>query len=237
MTLNIIDIIILAILGISLVSGMYKGFLASGLAVIGFVAAWFGAMHFYPQLSAALQANTSLMGIFRYYLDANAFFGSGGIAEKAVSAISQTELAQAAASLKLPAVIVNAFQENVASGAFSRLGLNTLGEYLGQTISGAALNVLSFLVMFIVSYVVVLLVVNLLNHVFRFPVLRHMDWLLGGLFGLARGVVVVMLVFSLVPLINSVVPMEIADELLGGSVLYDWFNRADILSKLTQSVF
>ena len=237
MTLNIIDIIILAILGISLVSGMYKGFLASGLAVIGFVAAWFGAMHFYPQLSAALQANNSLMGFFRYYLDANAFFSSGGVAEKAVTAISQTELAQAAASLKLPSVIVNAFQQNVTSGAFSKLGLNTLGEYLGQTISGAALNVLSFLVMFIVSYVVVLLVVNLLNHVFRFPMLRHMDWLLGGLFGLARGAVVVALIFSLVPLLNSVVPMEIAEELLGGSMLYDWFNRADILNRLTQSVF
>ncbi|MBQ4085742.1 MAG: CvpA family protein, partial [Clostridia bacterium] len=55
--MNIFDIIILAILGVSVISGMYKGFLASGLAIIGFVAAWIGAMRFYPQLSAAIQSN------------------------------------------------------------------------------------------------------------------------------------------------------------------------------------
>ena len=39
--MNIIDIIFLAILGVSLISGMQKGFLASLLATFGFVGAWF----------------------------------------------------------------------------------------------------------------------------------------------------------------------------------------------------
>ena len=37
--MNIVDIIILAILGLSLVSGMYKGFITSMLALLGFVGA------------------------------------------------------------------------------------------------------------------------------------------------------------------------------------------------------
>ncbi len=235
--MNIFDIIILAILGVSLISGMYKGFLASGLAIVGFVAAWIGAMNFYPQLSAAVQSNETVMGMLQYYLAPNELFSSSAIAEKLVSAVSQSELMQAVSQMQLPTIITDEFVRNVASEAFARLDLTTLAEYLGQTICGAAINVLSFLVMFGVSYAVVLLIVNLLNHVFRFPVLRHMDWLLGGAFGLVRGAVVAMLIFSMVPLVMSAIPLEIAEELIGGSKLYSLFSENNILEKLVESVF
>ena len=235
--MNIFDVIILAILGVSLISGMYKGFLASSLAIVGFIAAWIGAMHFYPQLSAAVQSNEAVMNMLRYYLDAASFFPNAAVGERLVSAISQTELAQTVASLELPSLLTQAFQSNVLSQAFSSLQLSTLTDYLSQTICGAAINVLSFLVMFVVSYVVVLLVVNLLNHVFRFPVLRHLDWLLGGLFGLVRGAVIAALIFSMVPLAMSMVPLEIAEELVNGSTLYGLFSQNNILASLIESVF
>ena len=235
--MNIFDVVILAILGVSIISGMYKGFLASGLAIIGFVSAWIGAMQFYPQLSIAVQSNGELMSMFQYYLDAGALFENGAVGEKLVSTITQTELAQTLTTLKLPVMLKDAFQENVLSQAFSSLNLTTLTEYLGQTICGAAINVISFLLMFGVSYAVVLLVVNLLNHVFRFPVLRHLDWLFGGAFGLVRGAVIAMLIFSMVPMVMSVVPLEIAEEITSGSMLYRLFSENNILESLIESVF
>ena len=51
-----------------------------------------------------------------------------------------------------------------------------------------------FLLCFIALYVLSCLVVNLLDHVISFPLVRGFDWLLGGLFGLARGLVIVVLV-------------------------------------------
>lgn len=235
--MNIFDVIILAILGVSLISGMYKGFFASGLAIVGFVAAWIGAMNFYPQLSAAVQSNEALMSMLHYYLDAGALFDSSAAAGKLVEGISQGELMQTISGMQLPSIISDAFVANVSSRAFAGLNLTTLGEYMAQTICGAALNVLCFLVMFILSYVVVLLVVNLLNHVFRFPLLRHFDWLLGGAFGLVRGGVIAALIFSMVPLLMSVVPLEIGEELVNGSVLYGLFSSNNILESLMQSVF
>lgn len=235
--MNIFDIIILAILGVSLISGMYKGLLASGLAIVGFVAAWVGAMHFYPQLSAAVQSNEALMNMLHYYLDAGELFQSNAAAQTLVSGIMQSELVQAVSQIELPSLITDAFMRNVSAEAFAALNLTTLADYLSQTICGAVINVLAFLLMFIVSYVVVLIVVNLLNHVFRFPVLRHLDWLLGGAFGLVRGVVVAALIFSMVPLVMSMVPLEIADELVGGSTLYALFSSNNILESLVESVF
>ena len=81
--------------------------------------------------------------------------------------------------------------------------MSTMSDYLTQTLLTSVLNVVSFIVMFAVIYAAVLLLVNLLNNVFRFPLLRHLDWLFGGVFGLFRGLVIVMLIFAVMPTITS----------------------------------
>ncbi len=43
---NIIDILVLLVLVFSLFAGMYKGFLASGLSLLGMVGSWFGALRY-----------------------------------------------------------------------------------------------------------------------------------------------------------------------------------------------
>lgn len=90
MTLNIVDYVILAILGLSLVAGMYRGFLASGLTTAGFVAAFFGAQALYPQLSTAIQSNQGLMDTLTYYLDASSMFTTANLAERSVVGAPRT---------------------------------------------------------------------------------------------------------------------------------------------------
>ena len=68
------------------------------------------------------------------------------------------------------------------------------------------------------------------DHVISFPVVRGFDWLLGGLFGLARGLVVVVLVLCLVPAIVQIVSPEFADSLRTGSVLYSYVMQMDFLN-------
>ena len=240
MSLNIVDYLILAILGLSLVAGMYKGFLASGLTTAGFVAAFFGAQALYPQLSSAVQSNASLMNVLTYYLDATSMFKTANLAERAVAGATQNgALAQAVAELgNLPDVIVTAFQSNVDKQAFVSMGFDTLADYLNQTILAAAINVICFLILFVVAYVLVLLIVGLLNNVFHFPLLKHLDWLLGGAFGLVRGVVVVSLVLAVVPLVTSVVNVKVIGETIEASALMRYFPSdfaiADIIVKAFQ---
>ena len=62
--MNIVDIIILAILALSMVSGMYKGFITSTLALVGFVGAWIGSMATYQYLVAAIRGNETLLTVF-----------------------------------------------------------------------------------------------------------------------------------------------------------------------------
>ena len=237
MTLNIVDYVILAILGLSLVAGMYRGFLASGLTTAGFVAAFFGAQALYPQLSTAIQSNQGLMDTLTYYLDASSMFTTANLAERSVVGATQNGvLAQAVADLKnLPDAILTAFQSNVDKQVFSSLGFDTLADYLNQTMLSAVINVVSFLLLFVVAYVLVLLIVGLINNVFHFPLLKHFDWLLGGAFGLVRGVVIVCLLLALVPLVTSVVDVAVIDQTIQSSALMGYFPKdfaiADIIAK------
>ena len=45
MSINIVDIILYSVLALSVISGIYKGFITSGLAMVGFGAAWYGDTH------------------------------------------------------------------------------------------------------------------------------------------------------------------------------------------------
>jgi len=100
-------------------------------------------------------------------------------------------------------LISEVFRSNVVGQVFANEGLTRMSEYLTRTLLSTGLNVMSFIIMFAVIYAAVLLLVNLLNNVFRFPVFRHLDWLLGGVFGLLRGAVIVMLIFAVMPTICS----------------------------------
>jgi len=68
-------------------------------------------------------------------------------------------------------------------------------------------------------------------------VLRHLDWLLGGAFGLVRGGVVAALIFSMVPMVMSMLPLEVTQQLIDSSVFYNFFSQNNILASLVESVF
>ena len=234
MNLNLLDITIIVILAFYLISGMYRGFITSLLTTIGFVGAWFGAQHFYPRVAQLALSNQSLMAVLNQYLEPETFFESHTQAVSTVSEViaggeSAIQSAVASVSNKL-AVISKAFEANIRAQMFQRLGINTLADYLDQTIWQAVFNVLAFLLCFIALYVLVCLVVNLLDHVISFPMVRGFDWLLGGLFGLARGLVVVVLILCLVPAIVQIVSPEFADNLRTGSALYSYVMQMDFLN-------
>ena len=200
--MNIVDIIILAILGLSLVSGMYKGFITSTLALLGFVGAWIASLATYQYLVKAIMANEGLMKFFSGLVAAVDLFKTTSLANMDVAVAKAADIERAVQEVNIP-IIGDLFKNNVIGKVFANDGLKTMSEYLSQTLLDTALNIMCFILMFVVIYAAVLLIVNMLNNVFRFPALRHLDLILGGIFGLIRGVIIVMLIFAVIPTISS----------------------------------
>ena len=62
-------------------------------------------------------------------------------------------------------------------------------------------------------YIVLAIVLNLLKAVFRFPVLKQLNGLAGGAFGFLRGLLVCLVLFTLVPLVQTVIPLDMVNDL------------------------
>lgn len=217
--MNIVDIVLLAILAIAFVSGMQKGFLASVLATFAFIGAWAAALSTYPALSAGFMNSQ-----FRVWLEANATFDSlltplGVTRSLCATVAGQADsICRAISEGGIPAPVVDAFRNGFAAN-----GSLTVSEYLSETVWRAAFDVLSVVIVFAIVYAALLLVVNLINNMFRIPKLRGVDGLLGGLLGAVRGYAIICVIVAIVPMVFSALDTTVVEELMEGSKLGAFF--------------
>ncbi len=232
--MNIINIILLAILLISFISGMQKGLLASLLATIGFVAAWLIASslcgtlanHF---MNSGFKDALSGLDPFRELV---AKLGDNANAVCNGAASTLNGICETLTEASVPKAVVDAFRSNAASPAFAAL---TISECLTQTIWQSTFNVVSFAIVFAIAYAALLLVVNLINNMFRLPKLRGVDGLLGGILGLVRGYAVLCLIAAVIPMVYTALDSSVVQALFADSSMGAFFLNGDsLLSDLFQ---
>ena len=224
--MNILDIIILAVLGVSVVFGLYRGFISGVLSVAALIGSAVLAFAASGELASWLQGNKTLVDTLLYYTDAGSRIQSLDLSLLSVAQVTESALMQILESANLPAAFDTAFVEQIAISS----GALTISAVLSQTIVNVSLSILSFLICFVVAYAVLTFVIHLIQYVFELPVLRHLDSLIGGVFGLARGMLILFIFFTVVPIVMAVVPIEPLEELIAASTLAPVFDSELILA-------
>lgn len=224
--MNIIDIIILAVIGVSVVFGLYRGFISGVLSVAALIGSAALAFAASGELAAWLQGNQTLVNTLLYYTDAGSRISNLDLSLLSVAQVTESALMQILESAKLPAAFETAFVEHIALSD----GAQTISAVLSQTIVNVSLSILSFLICFLIAYVVMTFVIHLIQYVFELPVLRHLDSLIGGAFGLARGMLILFIFFTVVPIVMAVVPIEPLEEMIAASQLAPMFDSDLILA-------
>lgn len=226
--MNIIDIIILVVLAVNVILGMYRGFINGVLSVAALIGAAAMAFAVSGQLAAWLQGNETLINTLIYYTDAGSRISDLDLSMLSVAQVSESALAQILESAQLPP----AFQTAFLSALGTSSGSATVSTLLSQTIVSVSISILSFLICFLLSYIVATFVIHLICYVFELPVLRHLDALAGGIFGLARGILMLFILFALVPIVLAVAPVEQLTQVFAQSQLAPLFDSQLILSIL-----
>lgn len=227
--MNTIDIIILAILGVSVLVGLYRGFIASVASLGGTLLCLVLSFWLNPKAVAWVQSRPDLIKTLISYTDAATRIGDQTLAQQNVAGLSSGTIEQILSRVSLPGPLKTLLQNNLQQQVFSGEGITRVGDYVTQTIVGAVLNVLCFIVVFILLFVTIHVVLNLLKAVFSFPVLKQLNSLTGGVFGLLRGVLLCFLAFALLPLVQTMVPIPQLNELMSGSTLAPLFNSERII--------
>ena len=222
--MNIIDIVILVIVGASVIYGLYRGFVHTLLSVACFLISIFVAFAYGPKLSAVVSGSQGVTSTLATYTDAVARVGDYSLASTPVSQLTDNVIQQVLDSVSLPESIASILQNNLKTQSFSGTGLNTVNDYVSNTVVAVAVNVLCFIACFAVSYMVLSVLVSLIHHVFKLPLLKQLDWLAGGAFGLVRGGLILYVIFLLIPILSTIIPMDSFNELLSQSSLAPIFQ-------------
>lgn len=222
--MNIIDIFLLAILLASIVFGFYRGSVASLWGLAASVAAYPLTLLISPHIASWLSANRGVMELLSTYTDANALVGDYTLATTAVSSISQSALKAVINSLELPQSILGILESNIVSCSFAPLGLVTVNDYVAYTIVAVSLNAVCFVCTYALCTVALHFIINLINQVFRFPVLKYFDALIGGVFGALRGILILYIFSLLFPIVLTIIPVGLVKVLFDQSALATVFS-------------
>lgn len=223
--MNVVDIIIVVIIGLSVVYGSSSGFIQTISNTVGMLVSIGAAFLLGPVMAAWLAGVDWVREILTNVTDAVARVGDFDLATKQVSGLSESTVDTVLTSVALPEPIANVLKDNLLGQSFADQGLRTVNDYVSNTIVAAALQVLGFLLAFLIAYIIISIIVSIIQHVFRFPILRQLDWLAGAAFGFLRGAGFIYLMLLLVPLISTALPIEGFDELITASQLAHHFGN------------
>ena len=227
--MNAVDYVIIGLIGLSVLFGLYRGFVSSVLNTGGCLIAFALSFWLYPKAAGLIQNNQELVRTLLHYTDASSRIGDLELAISNVAQLTQEKIAEIISKVQLPAPLSALLESNLQNQVWAQEGAATVADYVSQTILTASVNIICFLLCFLVLFLAVSLVLNLLRVVFRFPLLKRLDGLAGGAFGFLRGLIFCYALFALAPLVLTVVPFDQLGEMIDQSRLAAFFNNGNLI--------
>lgn len=209
------DIAFVALIVISILDGRRKGFVKIILSFAAMLLTWFIASKL--SLPVAEWANEAFVG--------------GWITESIEGAIADTVANGSQSFLEtIPDYIANAAQiagislENLASQLSSSVDPAAAAEKIYAAVENklvlSALRIISFFVLYALMNWVTSIVIGIIGKVFKLPVLKGFNKLLGSAVGAFKGIFIVAIVSIILGLVAMVIPETPFAQALEGSVIH-----------------
>jgi uncharacterized membrane protein required for colicin V production len=227
--MNLINAIFILLILIAILEGIYRGFLHTAFDFGGFLLAIITSYLLYPIVSAAVKASKPLFNFLLYYTEGAEKIVNFQDTSLLVSNIGASQLDSIIASSVSQSSLTEPFatliHQNVLAQAFAADGLKTLGEYYNMTIVCTVLNILSFVIVFLLARMVYIFVLGAINYTVRFPELKQYDRGAGVLFGAGKGVLLCFLIVIVIPVIFLIVPVDRIAEYFNESSMGMFFYQ------------
>lgn len=222
--LNIIDYAILAFFALSLLVGLYRGSVATALNLVAVGAALLVAKLCYPLVSEWIAGHETWMNYLAYFSEGSSHITTEMMeyARTDLTSLTQEQIALVISNANFTPPFDTYLANNVAGLVYAGT-YNTLFDYFNQTVADASLNTISFVLLFLFTYVVASLLVTLVNRVFSFPVLRVLDGVVGGALGLARAFLLLMVLVTMIPLAVNMLQIDLITDMVEQSTLLNLF--------------
>lgn len=222
--MNIIDLAVVAVLGLGLLIGWYHGSVRAAANVGVLLLSIVIALGFQGWMARGILKQDKVIPQLLYYSESDVFLSDVELSHTPVDSLTAQSLDTLLSGINLPHPMEARLRTNLEKQAFAQDGLTTMGQYLAMTIAHMTVNIASFIAIFAICAVILFIVVRGLDVTFIFPVLRYGDGLVGAAAGLVAATLLLFVMVLLVPIGLSYVPFEelrtMVDKAATGRLFY-----------------
>ena len=234
--MNLIDLGIIAVLGIGFILGWYKGFLTTALNLASYAAAWLISLIFYKPLASFMLAKTNFDNTLLYLTAGAEKLSDMSVANVDVNTLGKERVTEIISTSNLPKPIENMILDNILNNAFASQGISTLSDYFNQTLINLSVSLISFLIIFLAVRLICMFLIGLLDFVTKLPVLKQCDKAIGGACGVLQAAVIVAIIFAVIPIAMSVLPFDNFNTMVQSSFFGKLFFNHNIIFNILRSV-
>lgn len=215
MDFGVMDIIVIAIIVISTIIGIKLGFIEKLFRLIRKFAAFVVSFFLAKPASVFLMKNTSLDDtisgkIVTWLVEKNALFA------QTISPETQDQVIEdALTALKIPNFLASPLRDKINELLPEVTAETTIGHLFSEPLTSLAMIIISFVVLFIASIIVIFILKKMFKALTKNSILGGLDRLLGAGLGFVEGaLIVIIILFGLSFVINGSFLPEVSEWLI-----------------------
>lgn len=234
--MNLLDMAIAAMLVLFVLSGVHKGFVYTAISVLCMIVCMTLAFIVMPLISRGVVENEGIFNSMLYYTEGSEYIYDVELSKLPITSIDKDELTEVYNRSDVAYPMDIRIRENIEDAAFEDNGITSLGDYFNRTMVLVTINILVFLLIFAVLRAITAFLVGWRNYAKRLPKLKKLDMVAAAGTGLIHGLLAMFLLFMLCPIVLTVLPFDVVEELVEESKLASFFYQSNFLLRLIPGV-
>lgn len=231
-----LTIIIIFIVALYFLSGMYKG-LIWNLSVLAssLVACVLALLLMFP-VAALFRNNDTIYNSMLSYTEGAENIYDVELRKVNISELSNEQLDDVMNKSNLVYPFRDRVYKNIINERFKDIGINTLGDYFNESMVRVIINIMSFLIIYLILRIIFTYVMCWLDYTFKFPILMKYDWMAGAAIGLIRGILGIAVIFTLVPIVLTVLNFDAVREMVETNAIASFFHNKNLILMIIPGV-
>lgn len=224
-----LTIIIIFIIALYFLSGMYKG-LIWNLSVLAssLVSCILALLLMFP-VAALFRNNKVIYNSMLSYTEGAESIYDVELRKVNISELTDEELDVVMNKSNLVFPFRDRVYKNIINERFKDIGINTLGDYFNESMVRVMINIISFLMIYLILRIVSTYIMSWLDYSFKFFVLKKYDWIAGAAIGLIRGILGIAVIFTIMPIVLTVLNFDAVREMVETNALASFFHNKNLI--------
>jgi uncharacterized membrane protein required for colicin V production len=189
----IVDIFVLLIFGVFIAIGIKKGLIITAFNAVALILSIFLSSRIYPTFSKILVGNEKFFEAAQSLV--KKYLGFSGASPEGTTIQNNTFIE----SLPLPDILIDAIKENNNGVMHSLFNSSSLEGYISKYVASLVMNVIAMLVVFLISYGIIITLRNILESLTEnLILLKLLDSACGGVLGFFQGLILIWVIVVVV---------------------------------------